>query len=412
MNGTMFFTSECLTGERLSWLVDLMKYYSTKLYPESLHRYPRTRTPLFYFFLLGDAGYSILDHQHRHFWETMFKLPSFRCVFDSREIHLRGISLEPLKMRFPGQIICSLPEDDKSGLLFWNLLLDTACDSSRSPAIGFLFLKSPGPYQSSSYVLDLFRTAVGNDISPEFYGYLDGVHALHRDQAPVDHENTADSFSVIHKIAMKKGLFAMSLICSQSATSRGYRTFIGENGKIVSNCVNPPAKIASLDHIITRFLKSHPILTHTSFSIEIVPQRKFPSITTSLTRNPPSLVILATHHPYGTEYMKGAMTLGVACAHQGILTRIVFIEDGIYTLTGQHHQEGEYPPYDLQEVIKKTAHLDNLEYYVYSPSVKIRGLQTSPFLKSVCPIGPSELAQIVLQPPANIEAGLQRVLVF
>jgi tRNA 2-thiouridine synthesizing protein C len=412
MNGSLFFTSERLTTERLSWLVELMKYYSTRIYPESLHRSPRTRTPPFSFFLLGDAGYSVLDHQHRHFWENMFKLPSFRCVFDSRELHLRGISLEPLIMRFPDQIICSLPEDDRSGFPFWNLLLDTARDSSGSPAIGFLFLTSPCPFQSSSYVLDLFRTAVGSGIAPEFYGYLDGVHAMHRDQAPVDRENIAGLFVDIHKIAAKKGLIAMNLICSQSATSRGYRTFIGENGKIVSNCINPPGKIASLNHIVTRFLKSHPILSHTSFSIEIVPQRKYPSVTTSLTRTPPSVVILATHSPYGTEYTKGAITLGVACAHQGIVTRIVFIEDGIYTLTGQHAQQGKYPPYDLQAVIQKTAHLDNLEYYVYAPSMKSRGLLVSPVLKSVCPISPSELAQIVLQPPANIEAGIQRVFVF
>jgi len=393
-------------------MVEVMKFFSTKIYPESLHHHPRTQTPPFTFFLLGDACYSFIDRQHRHFLENMFKLPSFRFVFDSRELHLRGISLEPVKLRFPDQIISSLPTDDKPGPPFWNQLLNTACDNSESPAIGFLFMQSPSPYQSSSYVLDLLRTAIEKGISPEFYGYLDGVHAMHRDQAPIDHENIAESLIEINKIAVKNGLSATNLVCSQSATSRGYRTFIGENGKIISNCIDLPCKITSLDHIVSRFLRSHHILSHTSFAIQIVPQRKIPCIGTSLIRNPPPLVILATHTPYGTEYTKGAISLAVACAHRGIVTRIVFIEEGAYTLSGQHSQEGEYPPYDLQAVIKKTSHLDNLEYYVYSPSLKNRGLLLNPFLKGVCTISPSELSQILLKPPANIEAEYQRVLVF
>ncbi|HQA79568.1 MAG: DsrE/DsrF-like family protein [Euryarchaeota archaeon ADurb.BinA087] len=412
MNGNIFFTSEGITSERFSWLVEVMKFYISKIYPESLHHHPRTRTPQFTFFLRGDACYSFIDRQNRHFLENMFKLPSIQFVFDSSELHLRGVSLEPIKMRLPEQTIISPSLDTKSGSSFWSLLLEKVLDNSESSAIGFLFMHTPSPYQSSSYVLDLFRCAIEKGISPEFYGYLDGVHALHRDQAPLYHENIAESLSDINKFAVKRGLYSTALVCSQSATSRGYRTFIGENGKVISNCIDTPSKITSLDSIVSRFSKIHPILSHTSFSTEIITQRRIPTIVNSPNKMPPSLVILATRTPYGTEYTKGAITLAMACAHKGIATRIIFIEDGVYIVSGHHSQEREYPPYDLQAVIKKNSHLENLEYYVYSPSMKNRGLAANPQLKTVCAISPAELAQLLLKPPANIEAGHQRVLVF
>lgn len=412
MNGNIFFTSEAFTKERLSWLREVMKYYTVKIYPESLHYRPRTRTPPFTFFLLGDACYSLIDRQHHPFLETLFALPSLRFVFDPRALNLRGISLKPLKMRFPEQIIVSPPPVAKSVYPFWDCYLNAACKSSGSPSIGFLFMQSIQPYQSSSYVLDLFRSAVGQGIAPEFYGYLDGVHAMHRDQGAFDHENIADSLTEIYWNAAKKGLKVLNLICSQSAISRGYRALEGNRGKIISNCIIPPCRIASLDKIASRFLPGHHILSHTSFAIEIIPQRKIPGITSTQSKIPPPIVILTTHSPYGTEYTLGAMMLATACAHKGIATRMVFIEDGVYCLTGKHVQEGPYPPYDLQEVVRKTMHLENLEYYAYSHSLKNRGLIVNPALKKVCQVNSSELAQIILKPPANIEAAHQRVLVF
>jgi tRNA 2-thiouridine synthesizing protein C len=107
-----------------------------------------------------------------------------------------------------------------------------------------------------------------------------------------------------------------------------------------------------------------------------------------------------------------AITLAAACAHWGILTRVIFIEDGVHALSGQHVQEGEYPPFDVQAVIQSTSSLDNLEYYGYSPSLSTRGLSVNPVLKNMIKIGSSEFAQIILQSPGNIDSSHQRVFLF
>ena len=55
-----------------------------------------------------------------------------------------------------------------------------------------------------------------------------------------------------------------------------------------------------------------------------------------LTDNSPqsiSVVILITHSPYTTEHTYGGIALAAACAHQGIPTRVVFLEEGILALT-------------------------------------------------------------------------------
>jgi tRNA 2-thiouridine synthesizing protein C len=408
MSSNIFFTSERLTPERLSWLAELVKFYSIKIHPESLYHKSRIQPPPFTFYLLGDACYAFIDRQHRYLWEDMFKLPAFRCVFDSRELTLRGIHIEPFKMRFPGQVI-STP-DDNSEKSVWDLLIDATKDRSISSAFGFLLLQPPYSYHSCSNVLDLFRTAVSNGISPEMYAYLDGVHAMHSNQVPIDHENIGESLTEINKVTITRGLFPKNLIHSQSATSRGYSTFIGENGNIISNCIIPPGKITNLDQIVFRFRKNHNILSHTSFSIKMNP--KLIITQSSSFRDPPPLVILATRSPYGTEYTIGAITLAVACAHWGISTRCVFIEDGIHAISGEHFQEGDYPHFDIQAVIQSTSDLDNLEYYYYSPSLSARGLSVNPVLTNVLKIDPSEFARIVLQPPGYVEASHQRVLVF
>ncbi|MDG6257457.1 MAG: hypothetical protein QCH35_07650 [Methanomicrobiaceae archaeon] len=311
-------------------------------------------------------------------------------------------------MRFPDQII-STPNDaaDKS---FWGSIIDATKDRSKSSAIGFLLLQPPYSHHSCSNVLDLFRTAVRNGVSPELYAYLDGVHAMHSNQAPITHENIGESLTEINKISMKKGLFPKTLLHSESATSRGYSTFIGENGNIVSNCIIPPGKITDIDQIVFRFCKNHNILSHTSFSIKIYPKRIIPN--SSLFRDPPPLVLLATHSPYGTGYTIGAITLAVACAFRGISTRCVFIEDGIHAISGEHVQESDAPQFDIQAVITSTSNLDNLEYYYYAPSLSSRGLSANPVLSNVLKIDPSEFARIVLLPPGHVEASHQRVLVF
>ncbi|OPX69587.1 MAG: DsrE/DsrF-like family protein [Methanoregulaceae archaeon PtaB.Bin009] len=412
MDGNIFFTSEPLTAERLSWLVELLKYYTTRLFPESLHHHPRTPTPPFTFFLLGDACNILIGREHQRSLEIFFRLPCFRCIFDQGDLHVRRISIEPFRIRYPGQVIPIAPGDNLPGRSIWDCLMNTMGKTPGPPSIGFLQMRSPYMFQSSSCVVDLFRAAARTGISPEFYGYLDGVHAMHRDQRPPHHVNIGEALSDIYRVAFTKGLFPRYLICQESAASRGYCTFSGDNGRVVSASLIPQARIKSLDHIVSRFCMSHRIFSHTSFFVDVVVQRKIPSVKFSAERKKPSLVILASHSPYGTEFTKGAISLAVACAHQNIPTRIVFIEDGVYTLTGSESPAGMWADMDMHALIEATSRMDTLEYYVYTPSSQARGIAINPSIKGVCPVNPTEFSQVLLTPPAGLEVDHQRVLVF
>lgn len=413
MKGSIFLTMESLSGERLTWLAEVMKYYSTRLYPESLRHHPRTPIPSFNFFLSGDAVYSLIDHRCVSFWEVLFRLPPFRCVFDTQELMLRGISIEPQKVRSPDQILASNQASGGKISRFWEEVLESI--RNRNPgiqSIGFLQLQSPYMHRSTVHMVDLLSASVNAGISPELYGYLDGVHVAHLAQRPCDYENIGESLCRVNALALKKGLSPRFLLCSRSATERGYSTFEGETGKILSSCTIPPMKVRGIGTIAERFGHSHAILSHSCFFIKTERERKIPEIRQTEDRDAPPLVILASKSPYETGMTYGAVSAALACAHQEIATRVVFLEDGVFTLAGHHSMEEREPFFNLQEVIEATSSTRNLEYYSYTPSLQNRGLHPGRMIGSVCAIDAAGLAQVILQPPAGVRAGHQRVMVF
>ena len=242
--GNFFLTTDHLTPERLSWLVELLKYYCVHLYPESLHHHPKPPTPSFTFFISNDACLSFLDHRCARFWEIFFRLPLFQCILDRKEMTLSGISIESHKVKSPDQIYVADGSDNERDY-FWDRVIETAEDGSRLPSIGFLQMQSPSMHRSSSLCMDLLRTAVMRSISPEWYGYLDGVHLGHQDQKPTFFSNIGMSLQSITTLAMEKGLSAQFIVCSRSATSRGYCTWRDHNGKIGSFCTVSSVKIKS-----------------------------------------------------------------------------------------------------------------------------------------------------------------------
>ncbi len=413
MKGTIFLTTESLSPERLTWLAELMKYYSTRLYPESLRHHPRTPIPCFNLFLSGDAVYSLIDRRCSRFWEILFTLPPFRCIFDTRELNLRGISIEPHKVRSPDQIILSSQASDGKTEKFSDRVIESVRNGyPRIQSIGFLQLQSPYMHRSSVHMVDLLSASVKAGISPEFYGYLDGIHTAHIAQRPAEYRNIGEALCRVNTLALKKNLAPRFLLCSRSATERGYSTFEGETGKILSRCTIPPVKVREIGQIAERFSDSHVIFSHSCFSIEVEKDRRIPAIKETENRDPPPLVILATKDPYGTGMTYGAVSFAVACAHQEIATRVVFLEDGVYALTGHHSSDERDSLFNLQEIIEVTSTTRNLEYYSYTPSLQNRGLTGSSVVRRVCGIDSAGLAQVILQPPSGIQAGHQRVLLF
>jgi tRNA 2-thiouridine synthesizing protein C len=403
-NENIFYTTENLTVERFSWITELLKLYFTRHYPESLHHNPKTPINSFSIFLSGDACYSLIDRRCAHLWEILFKLPYIRFFFDTQELMMRGISIEPFERRNPDHII--------SRESFSDILLNAAVRNSRDSTFGFFQVQSPYMHASPFTMVRLLNAAIEKDISPELYGYMDGVYTMHDGQRPTMSENYGDSLIQLSADAAGKGLSPLFLMCSQSAASRGYSRYTTEKGKIISSCTIPPAKIRDLSHIIERFLKDHLILSHSALSIPVHRNPGIPEIKSPGNSDPPPLIILVTRSPYGNEMAFGALTFAVACAHQGIHTRVVFIEDGIYTLFGNHTLSESDPVLNIQSVIKVTSGSHNLEYYAYLPSINERGLSAGAAMQGVQPIDALMLSQIFFQLPGGVSAGRQRAILF
>ena len=406
MISNVFQTSEALSPERLTWITELLKHYCTKQYPESLHHSPRFPTPPFYFLVTGEGLYSLVDRRCFRQWEILLSLPPVQCVCSQRELRMRGLRVEPLTVKYSDQIQ-AVP--DKKGSVpdpYWDRFLDIV--SNDTAKIGALSILSPYMHRGTRLIADLLERAVERDITPELYSYLDGVHASHRDQRPAEVESVGTSFETVFNNATSKGISPLYLVCARCATARGYSTFRGPKGKIISSCTLPSMKIRTLNQIIRRFKKDHPIVSGTSFSLKISPYRKYPSIKPEAKGDPPSLVLLVTGSPYGTENTFGALSFAIASAHEGIPTSVIFIEDGVYTITGIHEGDDRDMVYSLQEIIESTSNQNNLEYYSYIPSIQNRGLVTINAMKEVQPLDAHEFPSsysILLRPWSQTSSG-------
>ena len=403
----IFFTTDQLTPERLSWLVELLKYYSARLYPESLHHHPRVQTPPFTVFITGDACYSLIDRRCLQYWDILLSLPSFQCICDSKELKLRGISIEPLRIRYPGQILTTGEQNKGTGKEFWNTYFDISGYESVSRSFGVLLLESPYMHRSPVFMIQALETAVMNlNVSPELYLFADGIHSAHRDQKTLEFENIGDSIDELSRYAYNQGLSPLFLACSQSATMRGYSTFKNEKGNIISSCTIPSMKIRSLQKITERFKRDHQIISHSSFTIQARntgKSRLYPKIKESKKSQSPPLVILAAGTPYGTEMTFDAISFALAYAFHDIPTRIVFIEDGVYSLWGHHVSPDDRIIFNIQDVMSLIRETGNIELYSYTPSLQQRGLVSREIMKNTLPIGSTDFGRIVFELPAGSE---------
>jgi len=325
---------------------------------------------------------------------------------------MRGISIEPFSRRIPDQIVSAGSGNAGTGSSFAEILLKATRQETQDRCLGFLQFESPYLNTSSSAIIDLFQATVGKKISPELYGFLDGVYIMHNGQRPTMTVNAGDMLMKVNEAAQQKGLSPLFLVCSRSAASRGFATFTGHKGKIISSCTLPAAKIWDISQIAGRLCKRHPVLSHSAFAIHLPRSPKVPEIRSPGGSDHPPLVVLVTHSPYGNEMAFGALTFALACSHLGIFTRVVFMEDGIYSLSGRHKLGDTDPVLNIQSVITATSGTCNLDYYGYVPSFRERGISGSSAWKGVQMIDPAMLAQIFFKAPGGVFADYQRVLIF
>jgi tRNA 2-thiouridine synthesizing protein C len=168
-----------------------------------------------------------------------------------------------------------------------------------------------------------------------------------------------------------------------------------------------------MNTMVERFSRPHIILSGNAGSVQF--PKKGPAVSfdrAEKSSTAPPVTILVTRSPYSTEHAYGAISLAAASAHQGILTRVIFMEDGVYSIASSHRTPRESVPFNIQEVINAVAGSENFHFFVLIPSLQKRGLSKNKELNAVLDIGFPGLGKILFYPPGNVQAEHQRVLVF
>ena len=414
MNPHFFLLGGPVSQERLSWIEECLKFYFVKLNPENLLHHSKSLEGVFTFLLTGDALYSLHEHGTARIWEVMLALPSVRIICDRQELAVRGISVEGLKMKYPEQVI----DHNRLGIggqqSFWNDVAKIARQHEQPvpSTIGYLQLESPYMHRSALDAVKCLGAALEMHSSVELYAYLDGVHCGHINQSPTESENIGAGLETLGEKASKRGLSCQMIVCSRSAAARGYSTWDDGQGQVVSACTIRPFRIRTMNELVDRFGRNHIILGGDVASIQMRKEGQAPSFPLQEAGRSPPVTVLITGTPYGTERALGAISLAVACAAHGILARVIFIEDGVYALTGNQVQDTESPSCNLQEVIDAVAGSSNLELYAFQPSLHQRGIAKNVKMNAVLDIGMTELGQLLFYPPKDLQAGHQRVIIF
>jgi len=414
MASNSFLFGEELSAERLSWLAESLKNFFVTIHPDALRNPSRDKDPFFVFFLTGDSLYSLHDEETLPLWDIILSLPSVRLVCDREELDLRGLSISSLKMKYGSNISDQNGRQNSYPRSFWRELVRLwRRHEPGSGVFGFLQLSSPYMNRPCQYSLTCLHAAVEEQMAPEVYGYLDGIHISHLTQKPAEFKNIGEGFLDLEQIAGKMDLPFMMLACSRCADARGYSTWDDGKGIVISTCTIEPCRIRNLNVMIDRFAKGHPIAGVSSGIIGITKSTETRPENWGRRESPsPSQVIMITHSPYGTEYTFGALSLAIASTHQGIATRVIFLENGVYALTGAHRAESDDVFFNMQDVIDAASGSENLELYAHTPSLQKRSVQKNKQLKGVLDIGNQELAQLLFSAPKTAGGNHQRILVF
>jgi len=414
MTPHFFLLGSPLTQERLSWMEESLKFYFVKLKPENLLHHAQPQDAVFSFLLTSDALYSFSDPKTLPLWEIILSIPSVKLICDSRELELRGQSARRLKMKNPEQVIDTNSLALNGQPSFWKDVMKYARqhDLPVPSTVGYLQAESPYMHQSAAAALRFLEAAVEAHASVDLYAYLDGVHIGHTGQNPSESENLGNGFESLADKAQKKGLTCQMLVCGRCAAARGYSTWDDGQGMVVSTCSIKPFRIRDLKETVRRFGRNHIILSKDSGVIQM--KKEGSPLSSSLTENDrkPPITVFITKRPYGTEEAFGGISFAVACAYEGIRTRVIFIEDGVYALTGDHRPEQGSSFFNLQELIDAVAGSENLQFFAFQPSLQLRGIAKNRKMNAVLDIGIPEMGQLLFFLPGGVTASHQRVLFF
>ncbi len=265
-------------------------------------------------------------------------------------------------------------------ITFWQSLVNHIQENwTGSDKVAFLLCYSPYMSRIPVYMLRFLKSAVEAGLTPELYSYLDGVHAAHMYQRPSEFENIGEGIAALSTVAGGSGEDPWFGACSRCATARGYYVKNTETGGCVPVSCIDAITIRPLKEILDRFIGHHPILAHSCGGTSVSRIKEQPGTDTAN----PILTVMITNTPYVSEWTFGGLSMAVAAAMGGIETRVIFIEQGVYSLCGNHEVTPDDRVFNVQEMVEATSDITGLHYYVYSPSLAERGLERAECLSSI-----------------------------
>ena len=347
-------------------------------------------------YLTGDALMSLVDARLENSWNSLFSDSMVRIIADGDELRLHGLRDE-VCTRYPGVNVTG-NRSSAEEITFWQSLVDHIQENwTGNDKVAFLLCYSPYMSRTPVYMLRFLKSAVEAGLTPELYSYLDGVHVAHTYQRPSEFENIGEGISALSTVAGGSGEEPWFGACSRCATARGYYMKNPDTGGCEPVSCIDAITIRPLKEILDRFIGSHPILAHSCGGASVS------GVTTqSGADNPnPILTIMITNTPYVSEWTFGGLSMAVAAAMGGIETRVIFIEQGVYSLCGDHEVTPEDRVFNVQEMVEATSDIPGLRYYVYSPSIMERRLDTAECLSSIEMIDNAGLGALLGVGPEN-----------
>ncbi|MBD3254608.1 MAG: hypothetical protein GF383_05920 [Candidatus Lokiarchaeota archaeon] len=369
--------TEKISIERLSWFIETLSYFNLRIYKELIN---------FQVFLSGDSLYTLKDKRSLKLWNNGLKNNNLHLYLDPWDLRLLGVDINYLKSKNPDQIHITQINKQITPFDFWIFLLNEVHTFFNESRLGFLEMRGPYISRTSLHAIRALNIAVSKGLSPELYLYIDGIHLSHDYQQPSEFENIGNAIRDVEKKAKEKNLKTTMLACARCGVARGYIRDEKVNVFHQSSDAIPSVRFCNLNRIIERFELNHVILSPSSGLI---------IFQNSTSNQKPSLLVLITHSPYGSEWTFGGVSFAIAAANHGIHTDVVFIEDGVLISTGKHFITNDDKIFNIQEIIEATYDIENLHYYLFRPSLKLRGLEKFILIEGLDLIGHNQLCNLI-----------------
>ncbi|MGV9203142.1 MAG: DsrE family protein [Promethearchaeia archaeon] len=361
------------------------------------------------FYLTGDALFSLYDLRYQDIWKKLLATNKVKIIIDFWDLKFLGLDQGKMSILSKNQIIFA----NSNPYGFWNKLINHISVKEWGKDYGFLQMRGPYMSRTTVHLLRALKSALENDLSPELYAYLDGVHIGHDCQRPSEFENIGNGLKKIQELAKKNGKNSQMLACSRCGTARGYikEEMIDTYHQSDDNI--PSFLLCNLNRIIDRFENNHIILSPSAAHVHISPKGITQELKKEVSqkKNPP-LLILITHSPYGSEWTFGGLSFAMACASHNIPTDVIFIEDGSYVLMGEHIVHEQDGIFNIQEIIEATADMEFLQYYVYEQSLKNRGISRPVRLEGLKIISTEQLTELLISDHASSTQFQKRIIIF